>query len=186
MKKLMTFLQRPLKWLGILLAVHIVGMILYGMLLANTTYDMAFDFPDDLSTPNLLTWVFGGTITVAFVLMLQRFDSLPQTTKSEIRKAHREGSFSPLSFWKQHYLAELLTATVLCFLLQLPFMGFFGKYGFSFMETTLIERFYVIDAGPYLVTGSALTGLLISTLWLTLWLFAVRLLSILLTAHGED
>ena len=110
----------------------------------------------------------------------------PQTTKSEIRKAHREGSFSPLSFWKQHYLAELLTATVLCFLLQLPFMGFFGKYGFSFMETTLIERFYVIDAGPYLVTGSALTGLLISTLWLTLWLFAVRLLSILLTAHGED
>ena len=175
-----------LKWLGILVLAHLVCMLLYNMILSNTTYDLAYDFPDDLSTPNMLTWIFGAAFAVVLTLVLQRFDPLSSVCRTEIQKSMREGSFSVLSYWRTRYGGEFAAAMGLFVLMQLPFVSFFSSYGFSFMETTPLEYFFVMDAGAYLVTGSAVMGLLLNTLWLGLWLLVVRLFPILLKSRSSE
>ena len=186
MKQAKAILKTALKWLLILLLAHLLCMLLYGMILKGTTYDLAYDYPDDLSVPSMLTWIFGAAFTVLFVFGIQRFDGLSPSDKSELKKARREGSFSAPLQWRKRYLGELLTSSGLLLVLQIPFAAFFAKYGFSFLESVLLERFFILEAGAYLLTGSVLLGILFNLLWWALWLFVVRFFSILLTAKSDD
>ena len=103
-----------------------------------------------------------------------------KTSYVEYQKSFREllrsDDYSFSKYFKEYILKEQKIMTVVFLLFQIPFVMFFAIWGMSLLYPILLEQIYVMDAGSYLLTHSALAGWLINTFIFTLVFLFVRLL----------
>ena len=52
-----------LKWLALLIAVHIIALVLYSMALEDMTFQLANDFPDEPNKPKIPLLIFDLVLT---------------------------------------------------------------------------------------------------------------------------
>ena len=175
-----------LKWLALLIAVHIIALVLYSMALEDMTFQLANDFPDEPNKPKIPLLIFDLVFIPLFFTLYGRILSpISSEERSIIKKSMREGSFSLLSHWKAQHLKNTVCATSMFALIQVPFVIFFANFGFSFTVSIILDRFYFLDAGFYAITNSALPGWLLCTLFFAACFVATRLIPILLTSREE-
>ncbi len=167
-----------LKWLGLWLLAHVIGQLLFGMILGPAASQREYFEPETLHITYVSTLIFDAAYLVVFVLIQNRILSMPPSVRNEIRQAAKEPGFSPLRTWRKLYLRDTLYAVILFSVLQLPFLFFFSKFGLSFSEAIFMDKFYLMDAGFYLVTQSAVLGWLLSSFYFALVLFLFHLLSV--------
>ncbi|MBQ8432648.1 MAG: hypothetical protein IJX28_07165 [Clostridia bacterium] len=162
-----------LKWLGLLLAAHVVAWLLFSMLLSGAAEQIAYYEPERLGNVYLMTLMFDLSFIPLFFTLLHKVSPLANTERNAVRQAQKEPGFTLLAYWKTHRLHPTLYALGAYALLQLPFLPFFFHFGFSFLsaDSILLDRFYLLDAGFYLVTGSAFLGWLLSLFYFALIMF---------------
>ena len=69
---------------------------------------------------------------------------------------------------------------------QIPFLIFYAAFGMSLTQPLVFETFYVMDAGSYLLTGSAILGVLLNTLVFALIYTGIRLLFVFITKKDVE
>lgn len=183
--KIKKIAKMTLKWLLIALACHLLSLVMFGILLSDATYQMAWDTPEDLHAPIVSTLAFDLAMTVLLAIGVEKFWGLSATERAHLRSAGKDPAFSlPRHFFGTEGVS-LLCGFAVALVLQLPFLAFFSSYGFSFVETVLLERVYIMDAGFYLFFDSALLGWLLSSLWFILVFAAVRFINLLRTVKED-
>ena len=63
---------------------------------------------------------------------------------------------------------------------QIPFAIFYGSFRLSLFAMTGFEKFYIMDAGAYVMTNSAILGFLLNSLLFGIIYLSVRLASLVL------
>lgn len=176
--KVKTIVKQALKWLLITAAAHLIAFLLFAVILGDATYQMAFDNPDDLSAPIISTLAFDLAFVVFFAVGFEKFWGLPSSEKAALKTLGKDPTFSLLRYFVQKHGKNAIYAAALSLLFQLPFFFFFNKYGFVFVESVFLERFYVLDAGAYLFLPHSALALLLNALWFALTFSAVRFVSV--------
>ncbi|MBQ8351412.1 MAG: hypothetical protein IJY20_05160 [Clostridia bacterium] len=83
-----------------------------------------------------------------------------------IKNAAKEEGFSAMQYFANTFCKDWLWKTAAFIVLQIPFTAFFAGFGLALDESmTVIEKFYMTNAGFYAATGSAIIGLLLSAVY---------------------
>ena len=92
-------------------------------------------------------------------------------------EASRADGFSIIRYFDR-FIPSYIVYIGLYVLTQLIFCGFFAAFGFRYVASTggtVLERYHIADAGFYLLTNSALLGLLLNIIVMTALLVGARL-----------
>lgn len=168
------------RWLGAIVAWRAVTMIIY-IILFSSGINVMVDYDHDTATARAIV------VSVSFVsfilLLLFCFLAYVRGNDTERRRVlglSREPGFSALRF-TLGYWPLIAVKVVLLALTQLVFCGFFAAFGWRYtIETgsTVIERLHIADAGWYLLTGNAASGLLLNIVFSAILLYAAQLLAV--------
>ncbi len=154
------------KWLGALLLFHLGAFLAYSLLMVSivkSMYDRDNDHGRAFATILVFQCVFW--LLVAF-LWVARGEMSYSENRRLLLNASREEGFSPLAYFFRQYGVRWLWRTAFYAAFQLPFTFFFNAYGLIPNDSiTFIEKWYIADAGFYGITGSAIAGFLLSTLY---------------------
>ena len=154
-------IRSVLKWLALLLILHIIGVILFSVIFAQPVATAVGDG----------RMSYARTISVIFTLLFWGICYLwegreyagDMTVRHRFQQAARAPGFDFLAY----YLAELryLIHRVIVFVIFLfPFTMFTYMWGYMHVNQHPIERFYVIDAGFYVI-GGAFPGMILTLLY---------------------
>lgn len=168
--------RNGVKWLGLLLIFHVAALILFSIFLA-PDLKVRYDYEEYTAAyTTVLVFDLVCWLVVAFIWVL-RGQMSHDEVRRKIVEARKEEGFSPLSYFARTFLVDWTWRSAFFFVLQIPFTVFFANYGLALNDTMFIlEKFYIAEAGFYATTGSAILGLLLSTLYF----FAVMVLMTLI------
>ncbi len=153
--------RKCVKWGGILALAHVIAMFAYGLLLSNAVTYMWIDSP----VRAMLTLIAFNIFVDAFlVALISKFETSYVEYRTSIKEALRSGEFSIVSYFKEHILKETLLRMAVGVIFQIPYMIFFSIFGFAFGGAMGIEQFYIMDSGFYLLTGSAILGVILKAI----------------------
>ncbi len=164
-------------WFGIMIGWRLLTMILWSMFFGSTIDDeLNYDVGTSESKFVTVLSSFVSMILLAVVsnVMFARNNG---DERRALVNASRQGGFSLIEYFKK-FVPLHIVYIGLYTLSQLIFCGFFAAFGFKYNAATggtIIERFHVADSGFYLLTGSALLGLLLNIICMTALLCGARL-----------
>lgn len=175
-----TSFRKAIQWLGLVALVHAAAMLFYIIVLSSSISRMLADSPGHVAKVIL-------SFNAVFDVLILCYRSKVDTSYVDYRKAMKDdvkaGTFSLKNYFdiKEHAVRIGIFAAF-----QLPFVIFFAVVKDFLYYPLLFSRFYIMDAGCYLATGSALLGFLLNTLLFGTIYTAIKLLFILLTKRNME
>ena len=166
--------RKMVQWLGILALAHLVSAIFFGLFLSSAVAQMVEDAPKRMIS--VVLW-FDVIFAALFFAYAARGDMQYTDFRKTLRDEVKTGSFS---IGKYFGLREYLYKLCVVAGFQIPFIIFFAIFGMSLQYTPLFAEFYIMDAGCYLLTGSAILGWLLNTLLFGAVYGAVKVLMLML------
>lgn len=170
-------IKKAINWLGILIAAHIAGMILFELFLSGSLTTLLEDEPNTVS---LYIFIFNVAFQIFFSVLFVNLETTFVEYRRKMREALKEHDFSTIEYFKQRHLKEDIVKLVIFAVFQIPFAIFYASFKLSLFAMTGLERFYIMDAGMYVLTGSAILGFLLNTLLFCIIYVSVRLASLAL------
>lgn len=171
-------LKRAIQLLGILILLHAIAMLFFGLFLSNTVAYMSEDHPIRAS---LTVLIFNVIVDLAVIAVFSNFKISDLEYKKSLKEELKQGNFSLIKHWKEDHLRDTIISIIIFIIIQIPFAIFYSLWGFSLQYTTIFEQFYIIDAGSYLLTNSAIFGILLNTVLFGAIYFAVNIFLISIT-----
>lgn len=150
--------RKMVRWFGLLLVAHVIATIVFGIVLSSTVAQMSEE--DPARTVSVILW-FDALLALLILAYVARGDLAFTEGRREMREEIKAGSFS---IWRYFNVVEYAIKMAIVAAFQLPFVVFFAIFGMTLQHPTLFEQFFIMDAGCYLLTNSAILGLLLNTL----------------------
>ena len=172
------------KWFGLLLLFHLMSMILFGVLFSSSVAQMVDDKLQIRA--NLTVLIYNIVVFVIFSVVYSKIESSFSEYKKGIKETVRENEFSTVNYFKENFLKEHLIRLGIYFAFQLPFLVFCLIFGVELQYPTTFEQFYIAETGFYLVTGSALLGILLNTLVFGINFTLIRALFVFITKKDVE
>ncbi len=174
--------RKNVKWAGLMVIVHIGAMIVFGIFFSSTLAK----FEDNELIALAHKRAFWGDIALwtIFSIFLGKISSSFTDYRRELKDAMKADDYSLIGYYKKRYLREDIWRVAILSAFQLPFTVFYAILGISYLYSTPIEKFYILEAGFYGVGGSAILGLILCTVIFTLIYFAFRFLFLLITVRS--
>lgn len=151
-------IKKLMRWFVILLVAHIAARFIFVFFVGNIG-GMQIDNP---SAANQTMFLYSTVFQIILVIFLAKGEASYSSYSKSLREALREPGFSLLGYYKRKFLIEHLLKIAIFAVFQLPFTVFFAIWGFSLEAPTFVDKFYILDAGSYALTGSALLGFLLN------------------------
>lgn len=174
-------IKEGFKWFGILIIIHIAAMIIFGITISSTVISEAQMNPANAVR---LIIIFDLIVLVIFALIISRIESSYVGYRKTLKEKLREPEFSLIKHWKNEYLKFYFVKMCVFVVIQLPFVIFYSALGFSVGYSTIFDKFYVLDAGFYVISGSPLIGLILNTIAFGAIYFIVSLLFMLIAKNS--
>ena len=167
--------RKGINWLLFVAVFHLAGNILYGAFVNNSVKIM-FDKDENYARAygvvlgfQLIFWLI-----VALIYIWRGVMSFSDVQR-EMKNASKEEGFSPNRYFRDTFLHDWIWRTVLYAVFGLPFLIFYASFGLALGNAMIgLERFYIADAGFYGVTGSAILGFLLTTVYFFCIMVAVH------------
>lgn len=176
--------RKLVKWFGIVILVHLVAMLFFGMVFSSTA--AALQDEGDVAIANRMTFFFDIAVNLIFVIIYMKLSASFSDYNKAIRDAMKDPSFSVIGYYKTAFLKYDLMKIAIFAVFQIPFVIFYAVAGYSFLHSTLMDRLYLLDAGYYALTGSSILGFLFSVAVFAVAFVLVRLLMIKSTKKNND
>ena len=175
--------KSAVKWLGIVILAHLASALLFGLFLSGSVGSLSVDEPAAAAG-----WVFGFNVVfdIVFAVLYCKIETSYVDYRKALKEAVKESNISSIAYFKQNILKEHLIKCGVFLVFQLPFLIFYAAFGMSLTQPLVFETFYVMDAGSYLLTGSAILGVLLNTLVFALIYTCVRLLFVFITRKDVE
>ncbi len=164
-------------WFVLLIVWRLVTMFVWSLFFGSTVQDEAdFDVGTKASATVTIFTSFVSMIILAVVnaVMFARNNG---DERRALVEASRADGFSIIRYFDR-FIPSYIVYIGLYVLTQLIFCGFFAAFGFRYVASTggtVLERYHIADAGFYLLTNSALLGLLLNIIVMTALLVGARL-----------
>ena len=169
--------RNGIKWLFVLLVFHLISFLIYSLLFAppiRQMYGMDDDRARAYATVLLFQCIFWAIMAIFWVV---RWHMSYSDVRRNILAAAKEEGFSSFRYFCGIYLKDWAWRTAFYAILQLPLAILFANVGLALDDSmTVIEKFFIADAGFYGVTGSWFFGLLLSSLYFYAVMTAVTLI----------
>ena len=151
------------KWLGKLLLLQIATLVIYAVALNGIVSPMYAN--DDRAGAYRLLFFISLVFMVIGCFVLVRLQMSFSDVRTGIITASREEGYRPLHHFFRTLGYECGWKSLFLLVMQIPFAFFFASFGVALDNSALpFENFYILEAGFYTITGSALAGILLSTL----------------------
>jgi hypothetical protein len=170
--------RRGVKWVLSLLLFHFVGFLLYSFLIGNIVRSLYY-MDENLGATHgvLIAFQCLYWLLIAFWAVF-RGEMTYADVQRNIKNAAKEEGFSAMRYFTITFVKDWVWKTAAFIIFQLPFTAFFAGFGLALDEgMTIIEKFYMANAGFYAATGSALVGLLLSAVYFFVIMVAVNYIS---------
>ncbi len=174
--------RKNVKWAGIVLLVHIGAMIVFGLFFSATLEKLE----DNEMIALAHRKAFWGDIelwtifSVFYFKISSTFTEYRRLIKEEMKKEN----YSLLRCYRENFFKEDLWKIAILAAFQIPFMVFFAIAGVSYLVSTPIDRFYILEAGFYGLCGSSIVGFLSSMAAFTVIFLLFRFLFLALTVRS--
>ena len=170
------------KWFGILIIIHLVAMLLFGMFFSSVCQKLQYN---EMMAAAHRRAMLGGVLIWALIIAVyfKLFTSFGDYRR-ELRNAMKEDSFSLFSYYKRAYLAEDAWRVAVIAFIQLPLVVFNAIVPIYYLENTALERFYSLELGIYGVLGIPVLGLLLATVLQGAIFVIIRFIAMALTVRG--
>ena len=165
-----SFFRILVKWVGLLLVIHLVAMIAFGIVLSGIVGQMLGD-PTTVLRGKITFLAFDVIFFFIAIFIYEKAEMSLAEYRRNLRNRLKEDGFSSLDYYKSESMRLHIWKLALVVVFQLPFALFFNSFGYVFDNITSFEQFYALDAGAYVATGSAILGILINAV-----LFGIALL----------
>ena len=174
--------RKNVRWAGIVLLVHIGAIIVFGIFFSATLEKFEDNDLINLAHQRALwgdleLWTI---FSVFYFKISSTFTEYRRLIKEEMKKEN----YSLLRCYRENFFKEDLWKIAILAAFQIPFMVFFAMAGISYLYSTPIDKFYILEAGFYGVSGSSIIGLISSTLTFSLIYLAFRFLFLLITVRS--
>ena len=170
--------KKTVNWLGVIILLHLAAMLLFGLFMASSVESIAKDAPGEAYSAVL---VYDIVIYTAFALLYRKLETSYSDYRRNIKNALKGHDFSWSKYYKENFLKIDLIRYCVLVAIQLPFALFYQILGLSLTAITPVERFYIIDAGAYGITGSSILGFLLNSVLLAVIYFAVNIITFVVT-----
>ncbi|MBQ8551597.1 MAG: hypothetical protein IJ428_02150 [Clostridia bacterium] len=172
-----TMFKKAVKWFVVLIGAHLIARLVFGFLFAS---DLAMN--EEWEPQKAYRSLFNLCIIMqlVFAIIYAKVRAYFVDNKTLLKAEMKNPDFSLFGFYKERYLKELIVKLVMFAVFQLPFTIFFAVWGLSIGAPTIIETFYIINAGAYALTGSAILGFIINTVIFSVIFIAVEWLFLLI------
>ncbi len=170
--------RRGVKWVLSLLLFHFVGFLLYSFLIGNIVRPLYY-VDENLGAAHgvLIAFQCLYWFLISFWVVFRGEMSYADVQRN-IKNAAKEEGFSAMGYFTHTFVKDWLWKTAAFVILQIPFTAFFAGFGLALDESmTVIEKFYMTNAGFYTATGSAIVGLLMSAVYFFVIMVAVNYVS---------
>ena len=164
--------RKAINWLGILVIAHAAALLFFSLFISGSVADLSDNYP---LRANRTVLVFNIIFDIIFGFLYFKLKTSYVDYQRNLKELLRADDYSFSKYFKQEILKEQLMTSCVLALFQMPFVIFFAIWGMSLSHPILLEQFYVMDAGAYLMSGSALIGLLLNTLIFTAVFLLIRL-----------
>ena len=171
--------RKMVKWVGFLILAHIVSMIIFGLFISNSIVAMIED--EMVTRAKTVMMIFNVASFIVLSVVYSKIEASFVEYRNPIKERVKSGEFSVLQYFKEVYLREHLISMSLYAAFQIPFCVFYAILGLDFKYPTVFEQFYIMNAGPYFGTASAILGVLLNALLFGLIFTVVRILFIAIT-----
>lgn len=168
-------IKKIINWIGILIAAHLAAMIAFSIFLSGSLTIIAEDEPH---TVNLSIFIFDIVFHLFFSVLFINIETSFVEYRRKMRESIRENNFTTIEYFKQKHMRDDIIKLICFTLFQIPFTIFYASFNFSMFATTGLEKFYIMDAGAHLITGSAILGFLLNTVFFGIIYLSVRLASL--------
>ena len=175
--------RTSVKWLGILALAHLVSMIIFGVVFSGSIGYMFEEAPKKASTFVLM---YDLVFDALFCALYFKFETSDVDYRRSMRNYIKENKFSMLKYLKSEIKKDHLAKIITFMLFQIPFAAFVVFFGIEVYVPTIFEQFYYMDAGFYIITNSALFGIVLNTFSFAIIFTLVRMLFIRLTKKYVD
>lgn len=166
------------KWFGILILAHLASMLIFGLLLSSAIGEL---YDDEPIKAKLCVVAYNIVFDVALIVFCAKAESSYVDYRKSLKEALKLGNFSVINYFKTVFLKEHLFKIAIFTALQIPFVIFFAIFGVSLQYPILLEQFYYMDAGCYMLTGSAILGWLLNTILFGVIFTLIRALFIIIS-----
>jgi len=166
-------LKHAIKFFCIVLLVHLVAMIVYGLTWSGSVVRMVME--EEVARAHSSVFWFGIIVCAVFSLIYTKADISYVDYRKDLKESLREGKSLWRIFREKHLSKDLVKVGVFL-IVQIPFLIFSLIVNISLVMPLFIEDFYIMHAGSYLITGVPLLGILLDTLLFGAIFFAFRLL----------
>ena len=170
--------RTAVKWLGILALAHLVSMIIFGIAFSGS---IGFMFQEMPKRARFFVLMYDLIFDALFCALYLKFETADVDYRRSMRNYLKDNKFSMLKYFKSEIKKDHLVKIITFMLFQIPFAAFFVFFGIEVYVPTIFEQFYYMDAGLYIITGSALLGWILNTLLFAVVFTLVRMLFIRLT-----
>lgn len=168
-------IKKIINWVGILIAAHLAAMIAFSIFLSGSLVAIAEKEPHTVS---LSVFLFDVVFQIFFLVLFVNIETSFVEYRRKMRESLRENDFTAVEYFKKNHLRDDIVKLICFTAFQIPFTIFFIAFKFSILAATSLEKFYVLDAGTYLLTGSAILGFLLNSLLFGAIYLSVRLASL--------
>ena len=170
--------RTAVKWLGILALAHLVSMIIFGIAFSGSIGYMFEEMP---KRARVFVLMYDLIFDALFCALYFKFETADVDYRRSVRNYLKANKFSMWGYFKTEIKKDHLAKIITFMLFQIPFVAFFALFGIEVYVPTIFEQFYYMDAAFYIITGSALLGLILNTLMFAVVFTLVRMLFIRLT-----
>lgn len=174
--------RNNVKWAGLMVLVHIGAMIIFGIFFSATL--AKFEDNDMIAFAHQRAFWGDITLWALFSLFYFKISFSFTDCRRELKDTMKEESFSLIGYYKKRYLREDIWRMGILAAFQLPFIVFYAILGLSYLYSTPIEQFYILEAGFYGTSGSAILGVLLCTAVFTVIYLFFRFLFLFLTVRS--
>ena len=149
---------------------HFASMIIYGVALSSI---VAQDIRDGMDGAGKIILLFSVFASLLFAVIIA-FDLA--NDGEEMRSFKRLAAERKYSFvmGMRLSLTDAVIYTAIYLVFQLPFVLFYGAFGFDHILATGFEQYYIMDVGFMELTGIGILGALLNSLLFFLCLIFVR------------
>ena len=177
-----TLFRNNVKWAGLMAIVHIGAWIVFAIFISSTL--SKYEDNELIGLAHQCALIYDVILWSLFSLFYFKITSTFADFSRELKNAMKEEGFSLISYYKSRYLREDLWRMAIIAAFQLPFVVFYAILGISYLASTPIEQFYALEIGFYGVSGSAILGLVLSTVVFAVIYLAFRFLFLLITVRS--
>lgn len=174
--------RKNVRWAGLMVLAHVGVMIVFAIFMSSGLARLEEN--ERMLSAHLNTLLTDVIVWCLFSLFYFKITSTFADHRRLLKESMKEDGFSVFGYYKKQHLREDIWRMAILAAFQIPFMVFFAFAGISYLYSTPIDKFYILEAGFYGVSGSSIIGLISSTLTFSLIYLAFRFLFLLITVRS--